>query len=189
MHKLVVDLTGQRFGNLTVIKQVEVDKPGAYWLCRCDCGNEVIKRGNYLRQGLTHCCGRCVADVQKEQRIQTFKKHFGSQVGKRYGRLTVLDDEPVYLDTVYLRCKCDCGNTKLINGRSLIRGYLTTCGCRWGIKNNVPTANITYRPLQTVVTEAVERIKEKEPADSVKYFGNLLAKDGKQYKRDRKSVV
>ena len=38
-----VDLTGKRFGRLTVISRAEKDKFGhPRWLCRCDCGNDTI---------------------------------------------------------------------------------------------------------------------------------------------------
>lgn len=34
------DLTGQRFGLLTVLEPAEIGKRGVKrWLCRCDCGN------------------------------------------------------------------------------------------------------------------------------------------------------
>lgn len=57
MSKLI-DLTGERFGRLTVIKQTENDKPyGTKWLCKCDCGNEVIVFSNNLRRGNTRSCG------------------------------------------------------------------------------------------------------------------------------------
>ena len=37
------DLTGQRFGKLTVIKRVENnDRNKVRWLCQCDCGNTHI---------------------------------------------------------------------------------------------------------------------------------------------------
>ena len=37
------DLTGKKFGRLTVIKKVENDKrQRTRWLCKCDCGNEII---------------------------------------------------------------------------------------------------------------------------------------------------
>lgn len=37
------DLTGKKFGRLTVIKRVKNDKrQQSRWLCRCDCGNEII---------------------------------------------------------------------------------------------------------------------------------------------------
>ena len=41
--RMIKDLTGQRFGMLTVIKRVVKEgnrKP--YWLCRCDCGREKV---------------------------------------------------------------------------------------------------------------------------------------------------
>ncbi len=45
-----IDLTGQKFGRLTVIKKVGIDKYGkSIWLCKCDCGNEKeVKSDNLL---------------------------------------------------------------------------------------------------------------------------------------------
>ena len=41
------DLTGQRFGRLTVIKYHH-SKSNAYWLCQCDCGNTTVVNGGSL---------------------------------------------------------------------------------------------------------------------------------------------
>lgn len=53
-----IDLTGQRFGMLTV---TAYDHTGnyweSYWRCRCDCGNEAVVRSKSLRQGVTKSCG------------------------------------------------------------------------------------------------------------------------------------
>ena len=46
------DLTGQRFGQLTVQKKV---KGG--WLCLCDCGKETIAHGCHLKNGRWRSCG------------------------------------------------------------------------------------------------------------------------------------
>lgn len=57
MRKLI-DLTGQRFGRLLVIRRVECEKHGeAKWLCQCDCGNETAVFGYLLRSGKTSSCG------------------------------------------------------------------------------------------------------------------------------------
>ena len=57
MRKLI-DLTGQRFGRLLVIRRVECEKRGeAKWLCQCDCGNETAVFGYLLRSGKTSSCG------------------------------------------------------------------------------------------------------------------------------------
>lgn len=52
-----IDLTGQQFGRLVVIR--EADKRGRelFWECRCDCGKVVEINGNHLRRGVTTSCG------------------------------------------------------------------------------------------------------------------------------------
>ena len=52
-----IDLTGQRFGRLTVIRYDHTTEKGnACWRCRCDCGNETIVRRQNLQSGLTQSC-------------------------------------------------------------------------------------------------------------------------------------
>lgn len=50
MSKLI-DLTGQKFGHLTVIERDFSSTKNAKWKCRCDCGKEIIKIGQGLRNG------------------------------------------------------------------------------------------------------------------------------------------
>lgn len=54
-----IDLTGQRFGRLLVVKLIdERKKPRILqWLCKCDCGNETIVVSQNLRKGHTKSCG------------------------------------------------------------------------------------------------------------------------------------
>lgn len=54
-----VDLTGRRFGKLTVIKR-STEKHHTHrvmWECRCDCGNVVNVVSSYLVHGETKSCG------------------------------------------------------------------------------------------------------------------------------------
>lgn len=53
------DLTGQRFGSLTVIERAENRNGRPYWLCKCDCGTIKEVRGQHLRYGKIVSCG-CV---------------------------------------------------------------------------------------------------------------------------------
>lgn len=66
------DLTGKRFGRLTVIKRVykEGDKQ-TYWLCKCDCGNETVACASHLKDGHTKSCG-C---FHKEELNKSHTKH------------------------------------------------------------------------------------------------------------------
>ena len=53
-----IDLTGQRFGQLTVLYRVENNDRGEIqWLCHCDCGNDTIVTSGHLRSGGTKSCG------------------------------------------------------------------------------------------------------------------------------------
>lgn len=44
----LIDLTGQRFGKLTVLKRDYSKKGGTYWICQCDCGNIISTRKDTL---------------------------------------------------------------------------------------------------------------------------------------------
>lgn len=58
------DLTGQKFGRLTVIERAENGKNGSTrWLCRCECGNEKIIEGGHLRSHKIKSCGCLLTDV------------------------------------------------------------------------------------------------------------------------------
>jgi len=60
------DLTGERFGKLTVlalshrVKRVGI---AIYWRCRCDCGKESTHQGANLKSGATTSCGCVRSDV------------------------------------------------------------------------------------------------------------------------------
>lgn len=53
-----IDLTNQKFGNLTVIKYIgQRGRRRTFWLCKCDCGNIVEIDGDHLKSGHTKSCG------------------------------------------------------------------------------------------------------------------------------------
>lgn len=65
----VKDLTGQRFGRLTVLYESPERLGGfACWVCKCDCGN-ITKpiRSNNLKSGTTKSCG-CLSRETTQKR-------------------------------------------------------------------------------------------------------------------------
>lgn len=66
------DITGQKFGKLTVLRVS--GKIGYYttWECQCECGNKVILKVSYLTSGDTKSCG-CL----KKQKCGFDKKRHG----------------------------------------------------------------------------------------------------------------
>lgn len=67
-----IDLTGQRFGRLTVDKRVGNNGKRVAWLCQCDCGKETVVNADKLRCGRTTSCG-CYAT----ERAATLNKTHG----------------------------------------------------------------------------------------------------------------
>lgn len=98
------DLTGQRFGKLTVKKYLGNSK----WLCECDCGciTEVFSN-NLIRLHTTSCgCTRGKGIINK-----------------RFGQLLVIKKTE---DGKYL-CQCDCGNLVTRNYESLVTKSTVSC--------------------------------------------------------------
>lgn len=60
-----VDMAGQRFGRLVVVKYDGTIGKRALWLCKCDCGNTCVAVGKYLRQLRVVSCG-CKRGQKKE---------------------------------------------------------------------------------------------------------------------------
>ena len=52
-----LNLTGQRFGKLTVLRPAKNIGDRTAWICRCDCGQEQVVRLDDLRSGHTKTCG------------------------------------------------------------------------------------------------------------------------------------
>ena len=74
-----IDLTGQRFGRLTVIGFASRDKKygHAKWLCQCDCGKITDVDSSNLRRGQQSC-----GCLSRENLLASVTKH-----GKRHTRL------------------------------------------------------------------------------------------------------
>ena len=57
LKRRTVDLTGQKFGRLTVIGFAYTKNKKNYWECKCDCGNICFVPTTYLTTEVTVSCG------------------------------------------------------------------------------------------------------------------------------------
>jgi len=72
-----INLTGCRFGRLTVISEAERNKKNKkMWTCKCDCGNEKIILQQSLSSGLTKSCGCLKKELLKNRMSQGFETIF-----------------------------------------------------------------------------------------------------------------
>lgn len=83
-----IDLTGRRFGSLTVLNQVDSKitpsgQPQRQYLCICDCGKEVVVRSLSLRNGETKSCG-CLRVKQACETLKTIKPKHGLSYTRLY---------------------------------------------------------------------------------------------------------
>lgn len=98
----LIDLTGQRFGKLTVLSKEPTQKDKrTRWLCACDCGNVYIATSYALRNGKTKSCG-----CGRRKDI----------TGQRFGKLTALERTNQFVmqgnsKKFLWKCVCECGET------------------------------------------------------------------------------
>lgn len=121
----IVDLTGQKFGRLTVIKLHGFNKRRkALWECKCDCGSDkvIIVSNSNLRNWKYPSCG-CWA---KEIELENKKKE---RIGKTYNKLTVIDYAYTENNTTYWKCQCSCGKEVILPYYKLTSGQTKSCGC------------------------------------------------------------
>ena len=121
---IAVDLSGKRFGRLTVLSREKNNNYGkTCWLCNCDCGNLVVVTANKLLGGNTRSCGCLVKDTAKNMADDLTKKKFG--------RLTALyaTNKRSKSGSIYWHCVCDCGNEIDVVQSSLVHGSTISCGC------------------------------------------------------------
>jgi len=82
----VVELTGKRFGKLTVIKCLGSRQEGKrrfkWWLCQCDCGNITeVRTGHLTSKNGTRSCGCLGVAYPLSKGESSF-----NQILERYGR-------------------------------------------------------------------------------------------------------
>ena len=62
----IQDLTGQKFGRLTVLKFDEIKNKHYFWICKCDCGKICSVESSQLKSGKTKSCGCYKIDIIKK---------------------------------------------------------------------------------------------------------------------------
>ena len=153
------DLSGKRYGRLVCLCRVQKDMNVKYrdsfWLCKCDCGNEVVSSAHALNKKEALSCG-C---YHKQKVSETSIKN---EIGNKYGYLTVINEAPHINGRAYWMCRCECGNTVVVSGGSLRSGNTQSCGC-------YQKQRISEAFLKNEIGNKYGRLLVIDRAESIKY--------------------
>ena len=116
-----IDLVGQRFGRLVVLREAGRRNGSVLWECICDCGNITYVTSSDLRYGSVKSCGCYKIDKLIERSAYDL-------VGQVFNRLTVKRLAYSGNGRVW-ECECACGNIVYVTTGDLISGHTQSCGC------------------------------------------------------------
>ena len=113
-------LTNQKFGSLTVIQLLDRKNASGnrYWLCQCDCGNQIEVASSNLRSGHALSCG-----CNRRTDI----------TNKKFDYLTALEPTENRIShdgSVIWKCVCDCGTICFKSISDLKTSTNNSCGCQ-----------------------------------------------------------
>lgn len=164
-----LDLTGQKFGMLTVVRLSDERKyDRRTWLCQCDCGEYRDVTTHDLRSGYVSSCG-CA-----NSRSYPYK----DLTGRKFGRLTVLEmtAERSAKGSVLWKCRCECCQERLFSEDALVHGHYISCGCYR--ERELPKR--LNAKLHHIDGTCVEFLQRKKRADNTSgYTGVYITKSGK----------
>lgn len=117
-----VDLTGRRFGRLTVLGDVGKRNPrkAVLWQCLCDCGKITFARGDHLKNGKIKSCG-CLNKDRKQVRFKDLS-NYENENFKVLKKVESKNQRAMWL------CKCKhCGKTIELHSNNINKYH--SCGC------------------------------------------------------------
>lgn len=161
--KKIEDLTGKQFGRWQVLaldeEKTKTDFKHSWWICECNCEKHTVKSitMNNLKRGKTLSCGCNLIRAE-------------DMIGKRYGRLIVLNIEEHIHNRrgKMIHCKCDCGKDVIVCCTDVKEGKTTSCGCRQEEARHEKIIDMTGKIFNYI--EVLELDKEKTLQEHCAYW-------------------
>ena len=112
------DLTGKKFGELTVQRYYDSKKGMVRWSCLCSCGRERIAYAVNLKQSKTISCG-----CKNRTKLKDLSNC-------KFGELTVINRaKNDKWDNTMWNAICSCKKEIVVKGAEIISGRVKSCGC------------------------------------------------------------
>lgn len=106
------DLTGKKYGMLTVIDFGGISKAGTNWITKCECGNKITRLASNLKKKHKHSCG-CISK-NPPKRNAGFKRFFNDYKQSALNRNYPFNlSQTKFLNLIFKNCYyCDGIPTK-----------------------------------------------------------------------------
>lgn len=105
---------GIRYGRLIVLKFAHTKWTGyhwsTFWKCQCDCGKEIIIKGDNLQNGGTKSCGCLQQEISNKQRGKNHSCYIDEKHCGKYTKKILKLKEKIRKRDNYI-CQ-DCGKTQ-----------------------------------------------------------------------------
>ncbi len=179
------DLTGRKFGQLTVMVMADVRRRQSYWNCQCLCGQTKVVRGTHLKAGKIISCG-CYGRAVIGIRAKTHGKSRTIEYKTWTSMINRCESKncpkyPIYGGRGILVCDrwrnsfehflADMGirpSPKHSIDRKDVNKNYEPENCRWATareqsQNQRKTVNITFQGETACVTEWARRLGVSQP--------------------------
>lgn len=102
------------------------------------------------------CSVTCVIKYMRKNELQTNELIYDI-VGKSFNKLTVISLAHTKNGSSFWNVKCECGTEKVVNGKSLVRHSIVSCGCWNKQKEWKGCRNLSKTYWSSLVTSANKR--------------------------------
>lgn len=138
--------------------------------------------GTY-NQFLEECKKR--KEIQQKEKKAKEKEEIDKELGKKYGRLKVIEIIKPKKGLTKWRCKCDCGNEYIGIGKYIKYGNIKSCGC---IAKELQENAIVYKRIYKVWRGMINRCYNPK-CESYKNYGLRGIEVCKQWRENAREFI
>ena len=124
-------------------------------------------------------------EIQQKEKEAKEKEEIGKELGKKYGRLKVIEIIKPKKGLTKWRCKCDCGNEYIGIGKYIKYGNIKSCGC---IAKELQENAIVYKRIYKVWRGMINRCYNPK-CESYKNYGLRGIEVCKQWRENAREFI